>query len=93
MVRFKVWKSKRCRKFRLGISERKFGFDVDTWNDIDSGWKRVLIGNLDYERIKCRDRAAHRGRPVVDVLLCLTGLITDREVYPDLYEVNPGTMK
>ena len=51
------------------------------------------IGKLGYERIKCGDRAAHRGRPVVDALLCLTGLIKDREVYPDLYGVNPETMK
>ena len=51
------------------------------------------IGKLGYERIKCGDRAAHRGRPVVDALLFLTGLITDREVYPDLYGVNPETMK
>ena len=31
------------------------------------------IGNLSKERIKCGDRAAHRGRPVADALLCLTG--------------------
>ena len=51
------------------------------------------IGKLGYERIKCGDRAAHRGRPMVDALLWLTGLITDREVYPDLYGVIPETMK
>ena len=51
------------------------------------------IGMLGYERIKCGDRAAHRGRPVVDALLCLTGLISDCEVYPDLYGVTPETMK
>ena len=51
------------------------------------------IGKPGYERIKCGDRAAHRGRPVVDALLCLTGLIKDREVYPDLYGVDPETMK
>ncbi|KAL8724915.1 MAG: hypothetical protein Q9166_007678 [cf. Caloplaca sp. 2 TL-2023] len=51
------------------------------------------IGKLGYERIKCGDRAAHRGRPVVDALLCLTGLMTDREVYSDLYGVSPETMK
>ena len=51
------------------------------------------IGELGYERIKCGDRAAHRGRPVVDALLWLTGLITDREVYPDLYGVIPETVK
>ncbi|CAF9938535.1 hypothetical protein IMSHALPRED_000836 [Imshaugia aleurites] len=51
------------------------------------------IGNLSKERIKCGDRAAHRGRPVADALLCLTGLFKDREVYPDLYGVSPETMK
>ena len=51
------------------------------------------IGKLGYERIKCGDRAAHRGRPVVDALLCLNGLIADREVYPDLYGVSPGIME
>ena len=51
------------------------------------------IGKPGYERIKCGDRAAHRGRPVVDALLCLTGHITDHAVYPDLYGVKPDTMK
>ncbi|KAL8718036.1 MAG: hypothetical protein Q9225_004790 [Loekoesia sp. 1 TL-2023] len=51
------------------------------------------IGMLGHDRIKCGDRAAHRGRPVVDALLCLTGLITDHEVYLDLYGVSPETMK
>ena len=51
------------------------------------------IGKLGYDRIKCGDRAAHRGRPVVDALLCLTGLITDRGVYLDLYGVDAETMK
>ena len=40
------------------------------------------IVKLGYER---GDRAVHRGRPVVDALLWLTGLITDRKIYPDLY--------
>ncbi len=51
------------------------------------------IGKLGYDRIKRGDRAAHRGRPVVDALLCLTNQITDRGVYPDLYGVDPETMK
>ena len=51
------------------------------------------IGKLGYDRIKCGDRAAHRGRPVVDALLCLTGLVKDRGVYLDLYGVDPETMK
>lgn len=50
------------------------------------------IDKLGYEPIKRGDRAAHRGRPVVDALLCLTGIITDHEVYPDLYRVSPETM-
>ena len=51
------------------------------------------IGKLGYDRIKRGDRAAHRGRPVVDALLCLTNLMTDRGVYMDLYGVAPNTMK
>ncbi|KAI4160853.1 MAG: hypothetical protein LQ342_005378 [Letrouitia transgressa] len=51
------------------------------------------VGQLGVERIKCGDRAAHRGRPVVDALLCLTGLITDHQVYVDLYGLSPKTMK
>ena len=51
------------------------------------------IGKLGYDRIKRGDRAAQRGRPVVDALLCLTGLVKDREVYPDLYGVYPETME
>ncbi len=51
------------------------------------------IGKLGHERIKCGDRAAHRGRPVVDAIICLTGLTTDREVYSDLYGVSPETME
>ncbi|KAM0794154.1 hypothetical protein BDR22DRAFT_827201 [Usnea florida] len=38
------------------------------------------IGPLNRERIKRGDRAAHRGRPVPDALLCLAGIVTDREV-------------
>ena len=51
------------------------------------------IGKLGYDRIKSGDRAAHSGRPVVDAVLCLTDLITDRGVYPDLYGVDAETMK
>lgn len=51
------------------------------------------IGKLGYDRIKRGDRAAHRGRPVVDALLCLTNQITDRSVYQNLYGVNPETME
>ena len=51
------------------------------------------IGFLGRERIKRGDRAAHRGRPVPDALLCLTGVITDREVYQDLYGVSAEIVK
>ncbi|KAI4210915.1 MAG: hypothetical protein LQ351_006234 [Letrouitia transgressa] len=51
------------------------------------------VGQFGVERIKCGDRAAHRGRPVVDALLCLAGLIQDHEVYQDLYGLSPKTMK
>lgn len=53
------------------------------------GWN---IGKLGYDRIKRGDCAAHRGRPVVDALLCLTNLIPDRGVYVDLYGVAPDVM-
>jgi hypothetical protein len=46
---------------------------------------------FDEARIKCGNRAAHRGRPVVDALLCLTGLMDDDQVYIDLYGVTPRT--
>jgi hypothetical protein len=42
------------------------------------------IGKQGYERIKDGDRAVHRGRPMVDALLCLTGLMSDHETYRDL---------
>lgn len=51
------------------------------------------VGKLGYDRIKCGDRAAHRGRPLVDALLCLTGQVKDSEVYRDLYGVNAETIK
>ena len=51
------------------------------------------IGKLGYDRIRRGDRAAHRGRPVVDALLCMTGLMTDPDVYANLYGVDPDTMK
>ena len=50
------------------------------------------IGKIGHERIKCGDRAAHRGRPVIDALICLTGLMTDPKVYEDLYGVTPEQM-
>lgn len=48
------------------------------------------IGSLGDQRIKCGNRAAHRGRPVADALLCQTRLMTDHEVYRDLYGVTPA---
>ena len=51
------------------------------------------ISKRGYDRIKCGARDAHRGRPVVDALVCVTNQITDRGVYPDLYGVDPETMK
>ena len=51
------------------------------------------IGKLGHERIKSGDRAAHRGRPVADAFVCLTGLITDHKVYSDLYGLSPETIK
>lgn len=48
---------------------------------------------VDYGRIKCGNRAAHRGRPVVDALLCLTGFVRDDQVYSDLYGITPLAMK
>lgn len=51
------------------------------------------IGKQGYDRIKCGDRAAHRGRPVVDAILCLSGLMVDQGVYVDLYGVSPAVAK
>ena len=51
------------------------------------------IGNLGYDRIKRGDRAAHRGRPVPDALLCLAGDMTDHGVFSDLYGVSPEIME
>ena len=51
------------------------------------------IGAVGKDRIKRGDRAAHRGRPVPDALLCLSGLITDHEVYQDLYGVSAEIVK
>ena len=48
---------------------------------------------VDWGRIKGGNRAAHRGRPVVDALLCLTGLVRDDEVYIDLYGITPLAVK
>jgi hypothetical protein len=50
------------------------------------------IGKQGYERIKAGSRAAHRGRPMVDAMLCLTGLMSDHETYRDLYGVAPREM-
>ena len=51
------------------------------------------IGKLGHDRIKCGDRAAHRGRPVVDAVLCLTGSFRDHGAYMDLYGVDPAAAK
>lgn len=51
------------------------------------------IGKFGHDRIKCGDRAAHRGRPVVDAILCLTGLFRDHGAYVDLYGVIPAVAK
>ena len=51
------------------------------------------IGNFGYDRIKRGDRAAHRGRPVADALLCLMGEMKDPDVYKDLYGVDPELMR
>jgi hypothetical protein len=51
------------------------------------------IGKQGYDRIKAGGRAAHRGRPMVDAILCLTGLMRDHEAYRDLYGVAPGVMR
>lgn len=44
---------------------------------------------VDYDLVKRGNRAAHRGRPVADAWLCLTGLMRGDEVYIDLYGVTP----
>ncbi|KIJ43760.1 hypothetical protein M422DRAFT_30778 [Sphaerobolus stellatus SS14] len=51
-----------------------------------------FTGKEGYDRIKRGDRAAHRGRPIVDSWLCLTGQINDHNVYKDLYGVSPKCM-
>jgi len=51
------------------------------------------IGKHGYDRIKAGDRAAHRGRPITDAIICLTGLMQDHEAYKDLYGVAPGEMR
>ncbi|KAL9615738.1 MAG: hypothetical protein Q9160_009295 [Pyrenula sp. 1 TL-2023] len=50
------------------------------------------IGSPGRHRIKSGDRAAHRGKPVIDALLYLAGLMTDRTVYQNLYGVTPETI-
>lgn len=44
------------------------------------------------DRIKAGNRAAHRGRPVADALLCVHGDFRDAAVYKDLYGVPPEDM-
>lgn len=43
------------------------------------------IGSLAFQRIKSGDRAAHRGRPVVDSWLCISGEFPHEAVFRDLY--------
>ena len=43
------------------------------------------------ERMKAGNRAAHRGRPVPDAYLCVTGAV-EPDVYEDLYGVSPEDM-
>ena len=50
------------------------------------------IGKIGFERIRSGDCAAHRGRPVVDALLCQTGVMTDPEVYKNLYGMTSAQM-
>ena len=50
-------------------------------------------GNTGYDRIKAGDRAAHRGRPVVDAWLYETHQVSDQDIYKDLYGVAPGKMQ
>ena len=51
------------------------------------------IGKAGYDHIKTGDRAAHRGKPVVDAWLYHTHQVSERDVYKDLYGVAPGTMQ
>ena len=51
------------------------------------------IGKAGYDRIKSGDRAAHRGKPVVDAWLYETHQVSDQDVYKDLYGIAPGTMQ
>ena len=46
---------------------------------------------LSEDRMKAGNRAAHRGRPIPDAYLCVTGEM-DAEVYIDLYGVDPEDM-
>jgi len=49
---------------------------------------RQHLSPLSYSRIKAGDRAAHRGRPVVDAILCAEGEIEKGgEVFRELYGV------
>lgn len=51
------------------------------------------IGKVGFDHIKAGDRAAHRGRPVVDAWLYQTHQVSDQDVYRDLYGVAPGKMQ
>ncbi|KAL9117695.1 MAG: hypothetical protein Q9187_005765 [Circinaria calcarea] len=51
------------------------------------------IGKAGYDRIKSGDRAAHRGKPVVDAWLYETHQVSDQDIYKDLYGIAPGTMQ
>ncbi len=50
------------------------------------------IGKVGYDHIKSGDRAAHRGRPLVDTWLYQTRQMSDQNVYKDLYRITPGEM-
>jgi len=54
---------------------------------------RGSLGRADYSHIKSGDRAAHRGRPLVDAYLYETHQRSDPEVYKDLYGIPPTTMQ
>ncbi|MCJ1244318.1 hypothetical protein MMC30_001516, partial [Trapelia coarctata] len=52
------------------------------------------LSPLSYARIKAGDRAAHRGRPVVDALLCAAGEVDKAGVvFEDLYGVKLEKME
>ena len=51
------------------------------------------VGPGGYERIRAGDKAANRGRPAVDAILCLTGEMRYLEAYKDLYGLQPEEIK